>query len=255
MSGASGAGGGPVQAGTSAADAAEASAATAAYVVEELVRRGLTIATAESLTGGLVCAALTDVPGASATVRGGVVSYATDIKASVLGVDPGLLRARGPVDPDVAVAMAMGVAQRLGADVAVSTTGVAGPGPSDGVPAGTVFVAVVWGGDGARPGPDGQVLVEVRRLYLVGPRAVIRAGTVAATLELIAELLRGSAGAAAAPAGAGQAGAGRPASGPRGRRSAGAGRPASGSCGHRSAAVGRPASGSRGRSPDVGRNR
>src|SRR4051812_4003327 len=112
---------------------------TPADVVHELARTGLTVATAESLTGGLVCAALTDVPGASAVVRGGVVSYATDLKASVLGVDEHVLAAGGAVQARVAREMALGVAQLCGADLGVGTTGVAGPDPQDGQPVGTVF--------------------------------------------------------------------------------------------------------------------
>ena len=104
--------------------------------------RGWSVAAAESLTGGLVTAALIDVPGASRSVRGGVVAYASDLKASLLGVDATLLGTRGPVDPGVAAAMARGVRARLGADVGLATTGVAGPEPHDGACAGTVHVAV-----------------------------------------------------------------------------------------------------------------
>lgn len=147
---------------------------SAASVVALLRELGLRVATAESLTGGLVCAALTDVPGSSAVVRGGVVSYATDVKASVLGVDAGLLRARGAVDADVAVAMAEGVRSLLGADLAVATTGVAGPDPADGQPVGTVFVAVA--------GPGGTA---VERHALSGDRAAVRSASVAAALDLV----------------------------------------------------------------------
>ena len=98
-------------------------------LVGTLVERGLTVATAESLTGGLVCAALTSVAGSSRTVRGGVVSYATDLKADLLGVDPDRLHEVGPVDARVAEEMALGAARLLGADIGLSTTGVAGPGP------------------------------------------------------------------------------------------------------------------------------
>ncbi len=97
-----------------------------------LVARGLTIGAAESLTGGLVTAALTTVPGASAVVRGGIVAYAADVKNQLLGVDADLLARVGTVHPDVAVAMARGVRERLGAAVGVATTGVAGPEPADG---------------------------------------------------------------------------------------------------------------------------
>ncbi len=119
----------------------------AAGLVAALTARSLTIATAESLTGGLVCAALTEVPGASAVVRGGVVAYATDLKAVVLGVDPDLLAAGGAVQEEVARQMALGVCRLLGAAVGVATTGVAGPDPQDGRPVGTVFVAVARGGE------------------------------------------------------------------------------------------------------------
>ncbi len=111
-------------------------------IVAALVAGRLTIATAESLTGGLVCAALTEVPGASAVVRGGVVAYATDLKSSVLGVDADVLRRHGAVSRETAAAMAVGVCRLLSADVGVATTGVAGPDRQEGRPAGTVHVAV-----------------------------------------------------------------------------------------------------------------
>ncbi|MEH0111164.1 nicotinamide-nucleotide amidohydrolase family protein [Tersicoccus sp. MR15.9] len=111
-------------------------------VIAAAVERGLTVATAESLTGGAVCAALVDVPGASAAVRGGVVSYHRDVKVALLGVDPGRLASHGAVDPEVAAQMAAGARTATGADVAVATTGVAGPEPHDGQPVGTVWIGV-----------------------------------------------------------------------------------------------------------------
>lgn len=111
-------------------------------VLQGLCRRGWTIAAAESLTGGLVTSALVEAPGASAVVRGGVVSYATDAKHTVLGVDSDLLAAEGPVHPDVAAQMAAGVRTVLSADVGLATTGVAGPEPQDGKPVGTVYLAI-----------------------------------------------------------------------------------------------------------------
>lgn len=115
-------------------------------VAEDVVRRataaGVTLAVAESLTGGAVTDALVAVPGASLVLRGGVVAYATDVKRDVLGVDGGLLAEHGAVHPDVARAMARGVRALLGADYGVATTGVAGPDPQDGHPPGTVHVAV-----------------------------------------------------------------------------------------------------------------
>lgn len=146
---------------------------TAAEVIEALRERGWGVGTAESLTGGLVCAALTGVPGASVAVRGGVVAYATDLKASVLGVDPGLLAARGAVDPEVAAQLAHGAARVLGCEVGVATTGVAGPDPIEGHPVGTVHVAVRT--------PAG---IQVESLALTGDRETIRAAAVAAALAL-----------------------------------------------------------------------
>src|SRR5580704_15070255 len=127
--------------------AGQAAGELATEVIRALALAGHTVATAESLTGGLVAAALTDVPGSSNAFRGGVVAYATELKAQLLGVDPGLLERHGPVYAPVAVAMADGVRNRLGATIGVATTGVAGPGPQDGQPAGTVHVAVSLSGD------------------------------------------------------------------------------------------------------------
>ncbi len=95
-----------------------------------------TVATAESLTGGLLGAALSSTPGASSTYRGGAVLYATDLKATIAGVDPMLLEQRGAVDADVAAAMADGVRERFGATFGLATTGVAGPTEQDGIPVG-----------------------------------------------------------------------------------------------------------------------
>ncbi|WP_426567100.1 CinA family protein [Angustibacter sp. McL0619] len=117
----------------------------AAELVELLADRGLTIGTAESLTGGLLAAAITDVPGASRVFRGGVVSYATDVKHDLLGVDGDLLARVGAVDPAVAAAMAAGVCRRLGVDLALATTGVAGPDGQDGQVPGTVWIGLADG--------------------------------------------------------------------------------------------------------------
>ena len=104
--------------------------------------RGWTIATAESLTGGLVAAALTSVPGASDVFRGGVVAYARDAKEAALGVPTDTVESWGPVSEEVAVAMAEGARRLFGADVAVATTGAAGPEPHGGRKAGTFCVGV-----------------------------------------------------------------------------------------------------------------
>ncbi len=102
-----------------------------------LLARGATLAVAESVTGGLIASRLVNVAGASAWFRGGIVSYASEVKFDVLGV------ARGPVvSPQAAIAMAQGVADLLGADIGLSVTGVAGPEEQDGQPAGTVFVGL-----------------------------------------------------------------------------------------------------------------
>jgi nicotinamide-nucleotide amidase len=147
-------------------------------VLAALGAAGGTLAVAESLTGGEVTARLVAVPGASAVLRGGVVSYATDLKASLLGVDAGLLAAGGAVQAEVAAQMAAGAARRLGADHAVATTGVAGPTPADGHPPGVVHVAA------AGPG-----VVRVRTLRLAGTRAQVRRAAGHAALALLAGVL------------------------------------------------------------------
>ncbi len=129
----------------------------------------LTIAVAESLTGGLLVAELIRTPGASATVLGGIVAYDTELKHTLLGVDAGLLAEHGAVHPEVARQMAVGVrasARRRGAGGATSgfaTTGVAGPDPQDGIEAGTVFLGFAVGDR-----------VEAIPLTLTGGRAAIR---------------------------------------------------------------------------------
>jgi nicotinamide-nucleotide amidase len=145
------------------------------------VRRG-TLAVAESLTGGLLAAALTSVPGASAVFRGGVVAYATDLKAALLDVPADLLERHGAVHPSVAEAMAEGARRRLGASAGAATTGVAGPDPSDGQPVGTVYIAVSPGARAAR--------TTARHLALSGDRQQIRRATVEASLSLLIAVLR-----------------------------------------------------------------
>jgi nicotinamide-nucleotide amidase len=149
-------------------------------VVAGLRAGGATLAVAESLTGGALTATLVGVPGVSEVLRGGVVAYASDVKRDLLGVDPDLLATEGAVHPEVARQMARGAAQRLGATHAVATTGVAGPGPADGRPAGTVHLAVLAAG-----------LVRVRSLRLAGGRPALRAASVDAALALLAGTLAG----------------------------------------------------------------
>lgn len=148
-------------------------------VVAELRDAGLTVAAAESLTGGLVCSTLVEVPGASDVVRGGVVAYATDLKNSLLGVDGGHLATYGAVDRGTAERMAAGVREACRSDVGVATTGVAGPDRSEGKPAGTVFVAVA--------DADGVVS---REHAITGGRAQVRAAAADAVLDLLLERVR-----------------------------------------------------------------
>lgn len=150
-----------------------------AELLAEFGRQGRTLAVAESLTGGALAAAIVSVPGASQVFRGGVVAYATAAKEAVLGVDGGLLAARGAVDPAVAVSMAERVAAIFGAEVGVATTGVAGPEPQDGRAPGTVFIAAV-------DVPAGEQ--RVQELSLAGDRNAIRSATVAAAVEMIAKV-------------------------------------------------------------------
>lgn len=140
-------------------------------------QKGWTLATAESLTAGLVCATLCDIPGASLVVRGGITAYATDVKQSVLGVPASRLRETGPVDGVVAEHMAKGASQVLSADVALATTGVAGPGPSDGHEAGTVYIAVLT--------PAGSAHKLCR---FTGNRRAVRWASVQAVYELALEI-------------------------------------------------------------------
>ncbi len=177
----------------------------AAEIVALLIERGQHIAVAESLTGGLLAAALTGIPGASAVFRGAVVAYATELKATILGVPAGLLQRHGAVHPDVAAEMAAGVRGRLGAEVGAATTGVAGPDPADGQPVGTVYIAVsicpgaagsAIAAGGSAAGPDSAAVgvaapgITVRSLALRGSRDEIRRETVAQCLRLVLAALR-----------------------------------------------------------------
>ncbi|MGA5873460.1 CinA family protein [Streptomyces cinereoruber] len=170
----------------------------AARVLALLAERGQTLAVAESLTGGLVAAELTGVPGASASFRGSVTAYATALKHELLGVDAALLAERGAVDPEVASQMAAGVRARLGADWGLATTGVAGPDPQDGQPVGTVYVAVAGPAGGVfRTGspeeiPVGSPTGKVVPLRLNGDRGEIRRESVRIVLELLREELSGN---------------------------------------------------------------
>ena len=151
--------------------------ADARDIVALLTGAGLTVATGESLTAGLVSATLADVPGASAVLRGGVVAYDEDVKAGVLAV-PAEALAQGVVSAAVAAALAEGARRVLRADVGIGTTGVAGPESHGGEPVGSVWIAVA--------GPDGTT---TRHLALTGDRAGIRHQTVAACWALVREVV------------------------------------------------------------------
>jgi nicotinamide-nucleotide amidase len=149
------------------------------HVLELCRARGLTLATAESCTGGLVAGRLTSVPGSSDVVAGGIVAYSNDLKERQLGVSSALLAARGAVSAEVAEAMAKGARERLGVDVAVAVTGVAGPGGGTaGKPVGLVHVHA--------EGPDGGL---GRELNFPGDRAAIRARSVVIALHLVRAVL------------------------------------------------------------------
>jgi PncC family amidohydrolase len=146
----------------------------AARVLESLAERGETLATAESLTGGMLAALLTDVPGASRSFVGGVVSYATRVKVSALDVPTSVVEEHGVVSEECATAMAQGVRDRLDATWGLATTGVAGPDEQEGKPAGTVWIAVA--------DPSGAV---AERLALEGDRLAIRRATCDAVLAAL----------------------------------------------------------------------
>lgn len=140
------------------------------------LRRGLTLATAESCTGGLVAHAITEIAGSSGYLRGGVVAYANEVKEAVLGVPADVLAAHGAVSAQVALAMAEGVRARLGTDLAVAVTGVAGPdGGTDEKPVGLVYVAV--SGGSRQP--------VVRRHMWSGDRSENKRRSAVAALELL----------------------------------------------------------------------
>jgi nicotinamide-nucleotide amidase len=141
---------------------------------------GATLSTAESLTGGRLAAAVTAVPGASRSYLGGVVSYATALKESLLGVPHGLVEQYGVVSAECAIAMAAGCRDATGATYALATTGVAGPDSQEGKPVGTVFVGMA--------GPGG---VRALSLELVGDRHQIQDRACRETLAALCGILRG----------------------------------------------------------------
>lgn len=149
---------------------------TAADLVAALGARGQTIATAESLTGGLLGGAITSVPGSSAVYLGGVVVYATRLKATLAGVDAEVLLADGAVSRRTAEQLAAGARRLTGADWGIATTGVAGPDPQEGHAPGTVWIG--WAGP--------SHALRARLFLFEGDREAVRAQTVAAALSILA---------------------------------------------------------------------
>lgn len=176
-------------------------------IIQTLAHRGLTLATAESLTAGGLSSRIAEVPGTSVALLGGVVAYASAVKRNVLGVDAQLLADRGAVDPDVAAAMARGAASCTGADIGIATTGVAGPEPHEGKPVGTVYLGLACRNSarerlelalpagcaaaaaGLGPETADQWLSGSLRLELHGDRAAIRDASVEGALKLVEDFL------------------------------------------------------------------
>jgi len=152
---------------------------TAELVIDLLRAQGLTLGTAESCTGGLVAARLTDIPGSSDVFRGAIVAYANEVKAAQLGVSEAVLQEHGAVSEETAAAMAHGARERLGVDVAVAVTGVAGPdGGTEEKPVGLVYLHAA--------GPSGEL---ARRLDFPGDRETIRQRSAVAALHLVRRLV------------------------------------------------------------------
>ncbi|MEX0913503.1 MAG: CinA family protein [Demequina sp.] len=148
------------------------------HVIDAARAVGLTIATAESLTGGALCHLLVSVPGASDVVRGAVVAYAPELKQSLLGVSPEVVRVDGTVSAAAAEAMAQGACAVTGSSVGVATTGVAGPGTLEGKPAGRVHIGLAISGD-----------VTSERFDFAGDRATVVQSTCDAALTMLARAI------------------------------------------------------------------
>ncbi|CAB5239203.1 unannotated protein [freshwater metagenome] len=147
-------------------------------IIENLRHCEETLSTAESLTGGALSSAITSVPGASHVFLGGISAYTREVKEKFLLVPPSLIDEKNVVSEEVAIAMAQGALRTFNTTWAIATTGVAGPGPSGGVGAGTVWVAVA--------GPVNQVI----ELSLEGEREIVRNATVASAIATFARILR-----------------------------------------------------------------
>ena len=147
-------------------------------VVQRLRERNETITCAESITGGALTSELVSIPGASHVLKGSIVAYSTEVKVSELKVEPTLIQEFGVVSEEVALAMAQGVKAKFAAEWAISLTGVAGPGASHGVPAGTVWLALL--------GPGFE---ETVKLELMGEREMVRRGAVESALGVLERIL------------------------------------------------------------------
>lgn len=156
----------------------------AEIVGRTLAERQLTLATSESLTGGLLGATITAVPGASRYYLGGVVVYATEQKSRIGGVNPAVLKAQGVVSEQTAVEMVFGVQQKTGADYALAASGVAGPDPQEGHPPGLVWIAAIGPTIGSIQPPPTAL-----RFEFDGDRLEIRELTVSAALQMLLHLL------------------------------------------------------------------
>jgi nicotinamide-nucleotide amidase len=147
-------------------------------IVQLLRDRRETITCAESITGGALTSALVSIPGASHVLRGSIVAYSSEIKIQELNVDSALIEEKGVVSEEVALAMATGVKNKFSANWAVALTGVAGPGASHGIPAGTVWLALL--------GPGVQ---ETVKLEMTGEREMVRRGAVESALGVLERIL------------------------------------------------------------------
>ena len=147
-------------------------------IITMLSQKNETVSTAESLTAGGLSSALTSVPGASEVFLGGITAYRSSVKIEHLGVPEALIKEHSVVSQEVAIAMAEGAREKFGTTWAIATTGVAGPGPSHGIPAGTVWVAV--------SGPTNQTV----ELSLSGDREAVRSASVSSAIATFARILR-----------------------------------------------------------------
>ena len=149
-------------------------------IISLLESRGQTLSTAESITGGGLGAVITSIAGATKIYRGGVIAYSNGAKEDILGVAPSLINTHGVVSEEVAIAMAQGAAQKFSSTWAIATTGVAGPGPSEGVAQGSVWVSI--------SGP----IVQSTFLELDGDRHSVQNATIASAISAFARILRTS---------------------------------------------------------------